>query len=211
MSKRAKRKISLSPLSVGRCFEMKHRGFTLIELCITMAILLFTAMVAIPAVQKILTETRNATVKASLAELRAAIHSYSAREIAAGRASRFGTGAEGGWPTVDQINEAKYGGSNIVLPGRDVPENPWAKFVFTQDFDLVVLTYNSPGDGAYSALWDGSSAYADPPEPFEGDLPPDPMPPVYSSVPGGWNYNESTGQIWARTSANGESVTENQF
>lgn len=195
---RAKRKNSLSPLSVGSCFKMKQKGFTVVEFSITVAILVLVAMVGIPAFQNLLREARNATVKASLAELRAAIQTFSAREIAAGRASRSGVGTSGGWPTVGQINEAKYGGSNVVLPSQDVPENPWAKVVFPTDYDLVrSLSVSFPGgppkdpppDLGKRFLGEGV-AYA-----AFGDLP---------SEPAGWVYDPNTGQIWAATNVNGE-------
>ena len=153
------------------------KGLSLIELLVALVILAILAKIAIPAFQNIDMVAKDATVKAALGEMRAAIQAYSAAEIVAGRANRFASGAAGGWPTTGQINEAKYGGTNVVLQSRDVPENPFAKEVFSQNFDRVI--FNGGPRGSLSAIMGESW---------------------------GWYYNESTGDIWAGTSVNGENL-----
>ena len=155
--------------------DQRSKGLSFIELIVVMVILAFLVKVAVPAVQNIVTNIMTGAVSASLGELRAAILAYSSAEITAGRASRFASGAAGGWPTADQINEAKYaGGTNIVLQSRDVPENPFAKRVFSQDFDRVIASAGARG--------------------------------TLSGTAAGWDYNQTTGEVWPNTNVNGENL-----
>lgn len=184
-------------------------GFTLVELVITSLVLAVLAFVAVPAYQTVIRQAKNATVRASLGEMRAAIQAYSAAEIAAGRASRFAQGAGGGWPTIEQVDDIKYSTSTLpkVLRDGDVPENPFARNVFGRDMDRVLeVGYGGLGSNAFAWQFEKGAAYADEP-PLDcgrncgggggGGPPP---------TPGGWNYNAQTGQIWARTNTNGENM-----
>ena len=153
-------------------------GLSHIELLVAFAILAILAKIAMPAFQNIDQIAKDATVKAALGEMRAAIMAYSTAEIAAGRASRFATGGTAaGWPTVEQVDDIKYDSTSLpkVMPRGDVPENPYARSVFSSEFDRVLL-YNCPPD----------CFVTDPP------------------TPAGWLYNENTGRIWANTNVNGE-------
>lgn len=152
-----------------------NRGFTLIDLIVTMLVLVVLAMTVIPVYQNLMQNANDSAAKAALGEMRAAIRAYSAREIAEGRASRFGTGTAGGLPTVAQVDDIKYSPGNSppkVLPDGDAPINPYAKAVFSQNFDRV----NAHG-GPFGTT---------------------------TAASGGWNYNAATGEIWANTNVHGE-------
>lgn len=187
------------------------KGFTLVELVMTIVILMVIAGIVIPLYHNIQKYAKEAAVKGALGQMRAAIQGYSAREIAAGRANRDATGTAGGWPTLAQVNDRKYESTSlahVLDPDRDVPENPYAKTVYGRDADRVV---EPPGGGAKgsdvftSALPEEGAAYAEGIEPMiiddsccggGGGPPP--------RTPGGWNYNPTTGVFWARTNVEGE-------
>ncbi len=176
------------------------KGFTLVELVVVMVLLAIVSAVVLVGYQNIMNSSRDSEVKGAVAMLRAAIDQYSATEIAAGRATRGASGTDGGWPTLSQLNEVKYGGTGVVI--TDVPENAWAKVVFSQDFDNVIQSSGVRGGGAVS--WNDDEegiAYA-------SQGPPPGLPVVICELDdhtaAGWCYNETTGDLWARTSRSGE-------
>ena len=194
-----------------RSRKRKHTGLSLIELLVAFAILAILAKIAMPAFQNIDQIAKDATVKAALGEMRAAIMAYSGAEIAAGRASRFATGTAGGWPSFAQMDDIKYTSSGTlpkVMSRGDVPENPYAK-EFISEPDRVMPDSNCL---SVAWLWEEGAAYA---ACFPGDPECSPLetdgggssggsgggpPPTL----GGWCYNENTGQIWTSTNVNGE-------
>ena len=184
-------------------------GLTMIELVVAMVILVIVVAVVVPAFQTILRSTEDATVRTALAEIRSAVQAYSAREIAAGRATRGADGRAGGWPLTTQVDDTKYSSSGSlpkVLPNGDVPENPYAKHVFTKDFDHVIETRGPRGGGAVSWLLEKDVAYAKKIERLYGDSSGLESGGGKRIASSGWYYNPKTGEVWTTTNVNGENM-----
>ncbi|MFH1858423.1 MAG: hypothetical protein ABH845_05940 [Candidatus Omnitrophota bacterium] len=153
-------------------------GFNLYEMCIAIGILAFAAAVSIPVFRDLRTQARNAKAQGAVALLRSAILQYSAKEIAAGRASRrYATGQNAGYPVTCQIVDGKWltpCSAPHILPNQDTPENPWA-----------VAAGKTRPDDVYAC--DGF-----------------PKGTICALTQAGWFYNNLNGDIWASTNVNGE-------
>lgn len=158
------------------------KGFSLVELVITVTILAILAAVAIPIFQDLQGQARNATTQGGLGVIRTAISNYRANEIAHDRADGFNVT---GWPDLNKVTDVHCTAviGPHVMQNSDTPDNPWAR----------VAGYGSNSDCVQNAAGNP-----------KGTL-------ITGAVNAGWNYNPTNGEFWANTAQNGGAVTENQF
>lgn len=160
------------------------KGFTLIELVITVTILAILAAVAIPFFGNMQKQARDNATKDIVGVMREAIQLYRVNEIISGRQ----VGTAGNWPQSGCPGTELHGieqraGSPWVMENGIVPDNPWARGVVTAGREnwIQVESVSIP-QGELSVVADT-----------------------------GWRYNRVTCQIWANTAVNGGPITENEF
>ena len=151
----------------------RKQGFTLPELALILVLLAILAKVVLPAYQNIARESKAASVRATLDEVRAALKAYRMNERLEGRPES--------WPNVasvrdvnDFINPCNPGGScpsNHIFSNCDMPNNPFS------DPQASVCEHD------YVEGVAGVTA--------KGDL---------SGSRRGWKYNSLTGDFWAQSS-----------
>lgn len=160
-------------------------GFSLIELIMVVGLLVILAAIAIPNFIDFRKDAKNSTTQAALGSLRSAIVIASAsiqlREDPSKPTPKF--------PTFEELQANSFldvhpvlKGNKIIEGPNGVPKNPWTQPTLpSSQFNKI---YNCPGP--------------------KGTLHP-------VETHQGWCYLESTGEIWANSSLNGDIQAENTF
>lgn len=161
------------------------KGFTLIELVMVVGLLVLLAAIAIPYFIDFRKETKNTSTQSALGILRSSLvisaASIQAKEDPSQPCPKF--------PTFDEIQVNQFlevhpvlKGSRIIDHPNGIPKNPWTKpGLSVSEFNKI---FNCPGP--------------------KGTLHP-------TEKNQGWCYLESTGEIWANSSLNSDTSTENNF
>ena len=160
------------------------KGFTLIELVITVTILAILAAVAIPFFGNMQKQARDNTTRGIVGALREAIQIYRVNEIVSGRhAGTAGSWPQNGCPDVELQGIEQRASGPWVMENGLVPDNPWARDIVTAgNENWVQVESVSVPQGEVSVAADT-----------------------------GWRYDRVTCHIWANTAVNGGPTTENAF
>ena len=148
------------------------RGFTIQELVFVLILVVILARVAIPVYQTVANQSKAASVRATLDEVRAALKAYRMNERLEGRPES--------WPNVASVRDVNDFGnpcipggscpSNHIFSNCDMPNNPFS------DPQASVCEHDYvEGVGSITA---------------KGDL---------SGSRRGWKYKEASGDFWAQS------------
>lgn len=166
-------------------YDSKYSGFTLVELVMVVGLLVILAAIAIPNFIDFRKDAKNSTTQAALGSLRSAIVIASAsiqtREDPSRPTPKF--------PTFKEMQENAFLEDHPVLKGNKIvegpggiPKNPWTQPT------LPAIQFNKIFN------CQGPKGTEHPTEKNQG-----------------WCYLESTGEIWANSSLNGDALAENTF
>ena len=163
----------------------RPRGFTLIELVMVVGLLVVLAAIAIPNFIDFRRDSKNSMTRAALGELRSSIviaaASIQAKEDPSQPSPKF--------PTYDEVKANQFlevhpalKGNKIFTQPTGIPKNPWTQSNLSlSDFNKILNC-----SGPLGAL-----------HPTEKNQ--------------GWCYLEATGEIWANSALNSDTLTENHF
>ena len=154
---------------------MKSKAFTIQELVFVLILVVILARVAIPAYQTVANQSKAASVRATLDEVRAALKAYRMNEKLEGRPES--------WPNVaavrdvnDFLTPCNSGGScpsNHIFSNCDMPNNPFSNpSSLACEYDYV--------EGVFGLGYS------------KGD--------TSGSERRGWRYDSGTGEFWAQSS-----------
>lgn len=160
----------------------QHRGFTLIELAMVITLLSVIFAVMVPNLIDIRTDARNGATKGALAGLRSSIAVVTAA-IALREDPSLGTPK---YPTLAEMRANAFNGSHPVLNGSNImdaatgiPINPWSVETIPT---VTMASISDCNTLAKSIITSGAG----------GDI--------------GWCYRETSGQVWANSTRNGNSI-----
>lgn len=163
----------------------KIKGFSVIELLMVVGLLVILSAIVIPNFIDFRRDSKNATTRAALGELRAAI----VIAAAAIQSKEDPSQVVPKFPTYEEMKANEFlevhsvlRGTKILTSPNGVPKNPWSHSSFAAtEFNAIIAC---PGP--------------------KGSLHP-------SEKNQGWCYLESTGEIWANSALNSDTLTENNF
>lgn len=171
------------------CYLNPRRGFTLIELVMVILLLSILAAIAIPNFIDFRTDAKNAATQGAIGAFRSAI-SIATASIQLKEDPTIPTPK---YPTLDEMQKNSFTSSHPVLSGTwimdpaiGIPKNPWSLSTLntTNMSSILNCGGSKPNVGSTSGL-------------------------DYR----GWCYKETSGEIWANSNLNQQSVnkTENYY
>ena len=151
----------------------RKQGFTLLELAIILVLLAILAKMVLPAYQNIARESKAASVRATLDEVRSALKAYRMNERLEGRPEN--------WPNIASVRDVNDF-ANPCIPGGSCPSN----HIFS-NCDMPNNPFSDPQTPVCEHDYVEGVAGVTP----KGDL---------SGSRRGWKYNSLTGDFWAQSS-----------
>ncbi len=165
--------------------RFKNKGFTLIELVMVVLLLVILAAIAIPNFIDYRKAAKNASAEAALGILRSAV----VIATASIQLKEDPTKPSPKYPTLEELQANSFlpihfvlNGNKIIETPNGIPKNPWTEPTLPGTSFNRILNCSGP----------------------KGTLHP-------TEKNQGWCYLEGTGEIWANSNLNSDTITENNL
>ncbi len=163
------------------------KGYTLIELVLTLILLGILLAVALPSFMDMKKDAKNAATLGSIGGIRAAV-GIARATIALREDIGVPVYPKSGEMQANQYHGAYHpvlSGQYIMDPSTGFPKNPWTLATLPESHFRSVVDCTSLSKGILNS--------------------------VSGSDLRGWCYNETSGEAWANSAFNGDSETENRY